>query len=139
MYRYEISRIGKRTTYRSKGDPYFTKVYVPKNINLKLKTKLKGELKPRTNYERMKDGNAPIGPDGQPMEMHHIFQKEPGTHVVLPDSVHSGNYGKLHKKIDKSFRKNEIRDKQYNGFRKHAWKQIYLKLKEEYAKNHTKI
>ena len=44
----------------------------------------------------MQRGNAPIGPDGKPMELHHLNQANEGPVVELTKTFHSENFGTLH-------------------------------------------
>jgi RHS repeat-associated protein len=50
----------------------------------------------RTNLQRMQVGNAPIGPDGLELNLHHLTQDEPGPMVELVSSYHSENDRILH-------------------------------------------
>ncbi|KEO80820.1 HNH/ENDO VII family nuclease [Tumebacillus flagellatus] len=77
-----------------------------------------------TNRERAKMGNAPIGPDGFPIELHHTIQKEPGPMVELTYTQHKQYYSTLHGLIEdgNSFRNNGMLEKQYNNFRAKYWR-----------------
>jgi hypothetical protein len=45
----------------------------------------------RTNIERMKAGAAAIGPDGKPLNLHHILQDPDGPIAELTDTFHESN------------------------------------------------
>ena len=50
----------------------------------------------RSNLKRMKQGLAPMGPDGKPMNLHHMLQTQDGPIVEVAQSMHFGNYNQLH-------------------------------------------
>ncbi|MEK4628221.1 HNH/ENDO VII family nuclease [Solibacillus sp. FSL R7-0682] len=77
-----------------------------------------------TNRQRAKLGNAPIGSDGYPIELHHTIQKEVGPVVELQYTKHKQYYFTLHVLTEdgNSFRNNEILDKQYKNFRGKYWR-----------------
>ncbi|MES9737466.1 T7SS effector LXG polymorphic toxin, partial [Peribacillus frigoritolerans] len=49
-----------------------------------------------TNYQLMKKGRAPFWKDGTVMELHHLIQREPGSMVELPHSLHKEYHKILH-------------------------------------------
>lgn len=49
-----------------------------------------------TNLERMQRGRAPIGSDGQEINLHHVTQDEPGPMAELSATQHSENQRLLH-------------------------------------------
>ena len=49
-----------------------------------------------TNLERMEQGLAPIGPDGEPLNLHHMIQDEPGPMAEVTTTFHQENYRSLH-------------------------------------------
>ncbi|WP_256324694.1 HNH/ENDO VII family nuclease [Selenomonas ruminantium] len=69
-------------------------------------------------------GNAPIGKDGKPIELHHVLQKEPGCMVEIESSIHSNNHQVLHGLIEDgdSFRNDPILNKQYKNFKRKYWR-----------------
>lgn len=52
----------------------------------------------RTNAERMKKGLAPIGNDGESINLHHIGQRKDSPLAELTNSEHEKNYSVLHDK-----------------------------------------
>jgi hypothetical protein len=48
----------------------------------------------RTNLQRAADGNAPIGRDGKPIELHHLSGEEPGPMIELEYTIHQKNIKK---------------------------------------------
>lgn len=77
-----------------------------------------------TNLERMQAGKPPIGSDGNPVQLHHILQKEVGPMVEIREITHQEYYSQLHGVIEDgaSFRNNPVLNKQYNNFRCSYWK-----------------
>ncbi|MGO4126446.1 PAAR-like domain-containing protein [Inquilinus sp. YAF38] len=60
----------------------------------------------RTNRERMADGDAPIGPDGEEVNLHHLTQDEPGSMAEISQSMHQEYNRELHmynNQYDKSY------------------------------------
>ena len=83
-----------------------------------------------TNLERMKKGKAPIGSDGNPIQLHHLTQQEAGSMVEILEVTHQEYYSQLHGLVGKgeSFRNNPLLEKQYNNFRSKYWKWRYEQL-----------
>ncbi|MGN0012813.1 MAG: HNH/ENDO VII family nuclease [Candidatus Bruticola sp.] len=77
-----------------------------------------------TNLERMKNGKPPVGNDGNPVQLHHLLQKEVGSMVEIREVTHQEYYKILHGLVDKgaSFRNNPLLKKQYTSFRIAYWK-----------------
>ena len=77
-----------------------------------------------TNLQRMKLGKSPIGTDGNPIQLHHILQKENGIVVEIMEITHHEYYSQLHGLVKDglSFRNNTLLNKQYNNFRYKYWK-----------------
>jgi hypothetical protein len=46
------------------------------------------DAKGRTNVQRMEKGGAPIGRDGQPVQLHHTDQRNDGTRVEMTGTEH---------------------------------------------------
>ncbi len=44
----------------------------------------------------MQRGRAPIGPDGKPIQLHHLTQREPGSVAEMTESFHGANSSMLH-------------------------------------------
>ncbi|MCR8868363.1 T7SS effector LXG polymorphic toxin [Peribacillus frigoritolerans] len=77
-----------------------------------------------TNYQLMKKGRAPFWKDGTVMELHHLIQREPGSMVELPHSLHKEYHKILHGLVENggSFRNEPILKKQYDNFRGKYWR-----------------
>ena len=75
------------------------------------------------NIARMKRGSAPIGLDGNSVELHHLLQMEPGPLAEMLESTHS-KYKQLHKLggYKMSFRNDPTLDKQFKNFKRRYWK-----------------
>jgi len=77
-----------------------------------------------TNYQLMKKGRAPIWKDGTVIELHHLIQREPGSMVELPHSMHKAYDKILHGLVENggSFRNDPVLKKQYDNFRGKYWR-----------------
>ncbi len=73
----------------------------------------------RTNIERMKQGLAPIGYDGKPVELHHLKQEEDSIIVEMLSSEHKKFYKELHRYKQNS----EINRMEFNKWRVNYWKE----------------
>ena len=49
-----------------------------------------------TNKQLMEEGLAPIGPDGRPINLHHMTQDEPGPMAEVAETFHRENNRALH-------------------------------------------
>jgi filamentous hemagglutinin len=49
-----------------------------------------------TNLELMQSGRAPIGPDGSPINLHHMLQTQDGPVAELTQTFHQQNYSAIH-------------------------------------------
>lgn len=49
-----------------------------------------------TNLDRMRSGKAPVGPDNEPVSLHHLLQDEPGPIAEVGGAFHSRYTGVLH-------------------------------------------
>ena len=78
----------------------------------------------RTNLQRMKDGDAPIGNDGRPVQLHHVLQKESGPMAEVREVTHTEYHRTLHGRVGPggSFRNNKELAKQYANFKKKYWR-----------------
>jgi RHS repeat-associated protein len=50
----------------------------------------------RTNIQRMEKGLAPIGPDGEPINLHHLTQKPNGPIMEVTATFHQNYYKTMH-------------------------------------------
>ncbi|RFA37132.1 hypothetical protein CAI16_02785 [Virgibacillus dokdonensis] len=78
----------------------------------------------KTNYQLMKKGRPPIWKDGTKIELHHLIQREPGSMVELPNSMHKEYDRILHGLVENggSFRNDPVLKKQYENFRSKYWR-----------------
>lgn len=96
-----------------------------------------------TNIELMNKGNAPIGKDGQPIELHHMTQQEnigfagnkgsvaeveasfhgsTPNKTILHTNVKDKNYPDMNPGIDKSsFRQDKTQNAEFTKYRKDYW------------------
>ena len=79
-------------------------------------------------------GNAPIGKDGLPINLHHILGKEPGPMLEIQESIHQKHTRKLHWFISESFRRDHELNKSYNRFKKAYWKQRAIEYLQSQGK-----
>ena len=79
-------------------------------------------------------GNAPIGKDGLPINLHHILGKEPGPMLEIQESIHQKYTRKLHWFISESFRRDHELNKSYNRFKKTHWKQRAIEYLQSQGK-----
>ena len=77
-----------------------------------------------TNLERMEAGKPPIGNDGNPIQLHHLIQKESGPMVEIREMTHQEYYRILHGLVENgaSFRNDPVLEKQYKNFRSAYWR-----------------
>jgi hypothetical protein len=78
----------------------------------------------QTNLDLMKQGKAPIGSDGRPINLHHVIGEEPGPMIEIESSLHEKFTGPLHAIIEdgRSFRQNAASERAYEAFRARYWK-----------------
>jgi len=73
-----------------------------------------------TNMERAKQGLAPIGKDGKPVNIHHVDQTNIGPVKEITATQHQQNYKELHTNIGQS--PSQIDRNDFNKWRKDYWK-----------------
>ncbi|MDM5201101.1 HNH/ENDO VII family nuclease [Fictibacillus enclensis] len=78
----------------------------------------------KTNLQLMKKGRAPIWKDETAIELHHLIQREPGSMVEIPASMHDEYNKILHGLVENggSFRNDPALRKQYDNFRSKYWR-----------------
>lgn len=74
-----------------------------------------------TNLERMKRGKAPIGPDGRPIQLHHMTQRHNGPIAEITESMHKKHFGVLH--INRGEIPSGINRRAFDKWRKKYWRQ----------------
>ncbi|MBR8841279.1 MULTISPECIES: HNH/ENDO VII family nuclease [unclassified Pseudoalteromonas] len=115
----------------------------------------KKDLNGLTNLERMMKGRPPIGFDGEPVNLHHLIQKEPGTIAEVGGKLHSERTKILHipqyekrngawlKRKNYSFRAHNGRKStwpstQFGNIKKTEAEKIFIKWSSEYWKYRAK-
>ena len=73
-----------------------------------------------TNLERMASGRAPIGTDGNSINLHHLTQKQDGAIAELTQTFHIKNSGIIH--INTGHLPSGINRYQFNTWSKNYWK-----------------
>ncbi|KOV76105.1 hypothetical protein ADL01_16825 [Streptomyces sp. NRRL WC-3618] len=75
----------------------------------------------RSNLKRMQQGLAPMGPDGKPLNLHHMLQTQDGPIAEVTHSMHFGNYNQLHWKAGTKIPSGIDRDA-FNSWKSQYWK-----------------
>jgi hypothetical protein len=89
----------------------------------------------RTNLERINDGIAPIGFDGESMNIHHITRHQPGIFVLISETMHQQKSLHLHFRDKKYYPQPKAIDR--NEFN-HIKQDLFSKLYKELTKNTIK-
>lgn len=84
------------------------------------------------NLKRMEKGRAPIGYDGDPIELHHLIQSESGSVVEISGSMHRENHKTLH--INTSDIPSGINRSSFQMLRSAYWKRRAQTLRKEMRK-----
>lgn len=73
----------------------------------------------RTNLELMQVGRAPLGPDGKPVNLHHLTQSQSGAIAEVTQTLHSNNHGVLHmpNTVPSGINRTE-----FNAWRRNYWR-----------------
>lgn len=74
-----------------------------------------------TNLQRMRSGRAPIGPDGNPLELHHMLQRQDGPIAELTRTFHADYRSIIH--INPNTIPSGINRSQFNTWRRAYWRQ----------------
>lgn len=74
-----------------------------------------------TNLELMKSGRAPKGPDGKPVNLHHLTQRHDGGIAEVTQTFHQKNSSTIH--INPSSTPSGINRSQFNKWRADYWKE----------------
>ncbi|WP_329545889.1 polymorphic toxin-type HINT domain-containing protein [Streptomyces sp. NBC_01356] len=75
----------------------------------------------RSNLKRMQQGLAPMGPDGKPLNLHHMLQTQDGPIAEVTHSMHFGSYNQLHWKAGTKIPSGIDRDA-FNAWKSQYWK-----------------
>ncbi|HEV8535001.1 MAG TPA: HNH/ENDO VII family nuclease [Candidatus Limnocylindria bacterium] len=75
----------------------------------------------RTNLERMREGYAPIGPDGYPVNLHHMLQTPESPIIELAQTYHTGRGIKGIVHINPSSIPSAIDEAAWNAWRRAYW------------------
>jgi hypothetical protein len=74
----------------------------------------------RTNLERMEKGLAPIGPDGNPVNLHHMTQRNESSIAEVTQSFHQQNSKVIH--INPNTVPSGINRNEFNKWKQEYWK-----------------
>ncbi|UZF19628.1 hemagglutinin repeat-containing protein [Ralstonia pseudosolanacearum] len=74
-----------------------------------------------TNLELMQAGRAPIGPDGKPVNLHHMLQSQDGPIAEVTQTFHQQNYSAIHINAGTDI-PSGIDRSQFNAWRVKYWK-----------------
>ncbi|MBP9878437.1 MAG: HNH/ENDO VII family nuclease, partial [Alphaproteobacteria bacterium] len=75
----------------------------------------------RTNFQRMQKGLAPKGPDGEPMNLHHMLQTKNGPIAEVTDTFHKEYKRIIH--INPSSTPSGIYRPEFDRWRNQYWKE----------------
>jgi hypothetical protein len=73
----------------------------------------------RTNLERMRSGDAPIGPDGRSLNIHHLLQTQDGPLAEMTESFHRFHRRAMH--INPRTTPSGIDRREFDAWRTHYW------------------
>ncbi|WP_309247225.1 HNH/ENDO VII family nuclease [Shewanella sp. VB17] len=121
--KYDVTEVSGRKVYKNTLDVLpDAPTSVHRSVHKSIRQKIEDGW---TNLDLMKNGNAPIGPDGKQINLHHILGKEPGPMVELQASTHKKFHKPLHGLIEngRSFRNDPSSLYQYEKFKLNYWKQ----------------
>ncbi|ELY3537445.1 HNH/ENDO VII family nuclease, partial [Cronobacter sakazakii] len=120
--KYQPETVLGRTVYKNTVD---INPGLPSNVHPSVHKSIRQKVADGwTNLDLMKNGYAPIGPDGKQINLHHVLGQEPGPMVELVSSTHKKYHKALHGLIEdgNSFRHNGGLAYQYDKFRSDYWK-----------------
>jgi A nuclease of the HNH/ENDO VII superfamily with conserved LHH len=118
----DAKQVAGRKVYQR--DDLINPNYVDKNTGL-------------TNKQLMEAGQAPYGPDGRQINLHHVTQTEPGPMAEVLGSTHSENHRLLHtyaNQHDKYWRDKDGVKRQYQSAPESMDRGPFNKWKKEYWK-----
>ena len=111
-----ITNLEKLLMKNAKQSRVLGKTVLKRNHTFHPKTK---DALGRTNIDRMKQGLAPIGKDGKPIELHHLKQQNNGKIIELTNKEHNIHSKTLHRYTNKS----EIDRYEFNKWKRQYWKE----------------
>lgn len=79
----------------------------------------KGKVIRGTNVERMATGRAPVGHDGNAVNLHHMLQTQNGPIAEMSQTCHKTNYGIIH--INPNAIPSGIYRSAFNAWREQYW------------------
>jgi len=77
----------------------------------------------RTNLERVKQGKAPIGPDGRSIQLHHMLQTDMSPIAEVTETFHQQYYNIIH--INTGDLPSGIDRNAFHVWRVHYWQYRY--------------
>ncbi|WP_179946587.1 MULTISPECIES: HNH/ENDO VII family nuclease, partial [Listeria] len=77
------------------------------------------DVKGRSNLQRMEQGLAPLGPDGNPVNLHHMTQRDISSIAEVEQSFHQTNSKTIH--INPNSVPSGIDRKSFNKWRSDYW------------------
>jgi hypothetical protein len=73
----------------------------------------------RTNLQRMQSGLAPLGPDGESLNLHHLLQTQDGPLAEMTQTFHQQNSSVIH--INDNSIPSGINRSAFNSWRQQYW------------------
>jgi hypothetical protein len=82
-----------------------------------------------TNLSLLSRGVAPIGPDGKPMNLHHLTRTQPGILILISESFHQKHTHSLHLRSEKHMRQPKPLDRRdFNAWKIKAFEIIHTHI-----------
>lgn len=99
---------------------YYNPDFIPSTIK---------DSEDRTNLERINDSIAPIGFDGESMNIHHLTRHQPGLFVLISETLHQQKSLNLHFRDKKYYpQPKAINRNEFNHIKKNLFSKLYKKL-----------
>lgn len=106
------------------GYKYWNKTTVYKNVKVYQRDDIidpyMKDARGRTNLERMEKGLAPLGPDGKPINLHHMTQRNESSIAEVTQTFHKENSKIIH--INPNTIPSGINRNEFDKWRKDYWK-----------------
>ncbi|MDP1724706.1 MAG: HNH/ENDO VII family nuclease [Alphaproteobacteria bacterium] len=99
---------------------YYNPDFIPNTIK---------DSEDRTNLERINNGIAPIGFDGESMNIHHITRHQPGIYVLISETMHQQKSLHLHFRDKKYYPQPKAIDRnEFNHIKQDLFSKLYKEL-----------
>ncbi|MCK4261290.1 MAG: hypothetical protein KAX49_20130, partial [Halanaerobiales bacterium] len=120
----EIAEITLKFEELGKGQKYWEEAVEFKKIKVYKRNDLIDPIlidkRGRTNLQRMQKGLAPIGPDGNSINLHHMIQTSDSSIAELTQTFHKQNSSVIH--INSNIIPSGINRSEFNSWKRAYWK-----------------